>query len=201
MKTYQKKAPKIKRPPKNAPVPPKKAARSNGKIATLASTAYFKVASAFAPLNKFQQALTYTGKEFYSKNKRKKPSAFLRWFQNNMATIAIIERLAVISFIIFALFTNAYLLLILPAIGALVFYRNRVFWLWWKLKVFVLFRSFYQHRRQLYKQGALYHHLNKKRPKKYQNAIIWGESESVQNIKFKALQKSNSLTKKEYISL
>jgi len=200
MKTYHKNPPKPKKK-KIDHAPAKKTVRSGNKIATLASTAFFKVASAFAPLNKFQQALCYTGKEFYSKNKRKKPSAFLRWFQDNMATFAIIEKVAVISFIIFALFTNAYLLLTLPAIGALVFYRNRVVWLWWKFKVFVLFRSFYENRRQLYKQGTLYHHLKTKRPKIYGSAIIWGASESVQNTKYKSLIKTNSLTTKEYISL
>ncbi len=200
MKTYQKKAPKIKRPQKNAPVPPKKAARSNGKIATLASTVFFKVASAFAPLNKFQQALTYTGKEFYSKSKRKEKSKLAKWYQKNMLAFAIVERILFFAFVIFSIATNPYLLLILPAIGALVFYRNRVVWLWWKFKVFVLFRNFYEHRRTLYKQGTLFHHFATKQPKIYGSAIIWGASESIQNTKHKALQKSNSLTTKEYIS-
>lgn len=199
MKTYHKKPPKTKKTKISDPTPSKKAVRYNNKIATLASTVFFKVASAFAPLNKFQQALMYTGKEWHSKNKRKKPSAFLRWFQDNMTAFALVEKVVVIAFIIFALFTNAYLLLVLPAIGALVFYRNRVAWLWWKFKVFVLFRSFYEHRRNLYKQGTLFHHLKVKKPKIFNNAIIWGESESIQNTKLKTLQNKNLLTTKEYI--
>ena len=200
MKTYHKNPPKPKKK-KIDHAPAKKAVGSSNKFSTVANTIFLSVASAFAPLNKFQQALTYTGKEFYSKNKRKKPSAFVRWFQDNMATFALVEKVVVIGFIIFALFTNAYLLLILPAIGALVFYRNRVVWLWWKFKVFVLFRSFYEHRRTLYKQGTLFHHFATKQPKIYGSAIIWGASESVQNTKYKTLLKTNSLTTKEYISL
>lgn len=200
MKTYHKNPPKPKKK-KIDHAPAKKAVGSSNKFSTVANTIFLSVASAFAPLNKFQQALTYTGKEFYSKNKRKKPSAFVRWFQDNMATFALVEKVVVIGFIIFALFTNAYLLLILPAIGALVFYRNRVVWLWWKFKVFVLFRNFYEHRRTLYKQGTLFHHFATKQPKIYGSAIIWGASESVQNTKYKTLLKTNSLTTKEYISL
>ena len=198
MKTYHKNPPKPKKK-KIDHAPAKKAVGSSNKFSTVANTIFLSVASAFAPLNKFQQALTYTGKEFYSKNKRKKPSAFVRWFQDNMATFALVEKVVVIGFIIFALFTNAYLLLILPAIGALVFYRNRVVWLWWKFKVFVLFRSFYEHRRTLYKQGTLFHHFATKQPKIYGSAIIWGASESVQNTKYKTLSRTNSLTTKEYI--
>tara|TARA_R110002012_G_scaffold250357_6_gene428156 strand:- start:2935 stop:3537 length:603 start_codon:yes stop_codon:yes gene_type:complete len=198
MKTYHKNPPKPKKK-KIDHAPAKKEVRTNNKIATVANTIFLSVASAFAPLNKFQQALYYTGKEWYSKSKRKKPSAFLRWFQDNMATFALVEKIVVIGFIIFALFTNAYLLLILPAIGALVFYRNRVVWLWWKFKVFVLFRSFYEHRRTLYKQGTLFHHFATKQPKIYGSAIIWGASESVQNTKYKTLSRTNSLTTKEYI--
>ena len=198
MKTYHKNPPKPKKK-KIDHAPAKKAVGSSNKFSTVANTIFLSVASAFAPLNKFQQALTYTGKEFYSKNKRKKPSAFVRWFQDNMATFALVEKVVVIGFIIFALFTNAYLLLILPAIGALVFYRNRVVWLWWKFKVFVLFRNFYEHRRTLYKQGTLFHHFATKQPKIYGSAIIWGASESVQNTKYKTLSRTNSLTTKEYI--
>lgn len=199
MKTYHKKPPKTKKTKISDPAPAKNKMRSGNKIATLASTVFFKVASAFAPLNKFQQALTYTGKEFYSKSKRKEKSKLAKWYQKNMLALAIAERILFFAFVIFSIATNPYLLLILPAIGALVFYRNRVVWLWWKFKVFVLFRNFYEHRRTLYKQGTLFHHFATKQPKIYGSAIIWGASESVQNTKYKTLSKTNSLTTKEYI--
>lgn len=151
-----------------------------------------KLALAFAPLNKFQKALC-------TPTQKKKPSRFVEWFKKNNATFVLLEKIVVISFIIFSLIANPYLLLILPAIGFLIFYRNRVHWLWWKVKVFILFRNYYEHRRRLYKQGSLYHHFNYKRPKKYKDAIIWGESESIQNLKFNKLQSKNLLTRKEYI--
>lgn len=198
MKTYHKPKPKKKI---SDPAPAKNALRSGNKFTALASTAFFKVASAFAPLNKFQQALYYEGKEWYSKTKKKKPSFLAQLYTKNAVAFAVVERILFIAFVIFALFTNVYLLLVLPVMGALVFYRNRIVWLWWKFKVFVLFRNFYEHRRNLYKQGALWHHQQRKKPKIYDSAIIWGESESVQNIKYKSLQKSNSLTTKEYITL
>ncbi|MDP2687537.1 MAG: hypothetical protein Q8O62_09960 [Aequorivita sp.] len=198
MKTYHTTQPKLKKKISD-PAPAKKTVGFRNKIATLASTVFLKVASAFAPLNKFQQALYYEGKEFYSKTKKKKTSFLVQWYKKNQVAFVAMERLLFFAFIIFALFTSAILLLALPVMGALVFYRNRVIWLWWKFKVFVLFRSFYEHRRNLYKQGTLFHHFKNKAPAKYRNAIIWGESISISNVKFKNLQKKNSLTAKEYI--
>lgn len=189
MKTYHKKPPRTKNKITD-PAPAKK----RGAIATLANTLFYKVARAFAPLTKFQQALCYTGF-------KKKPSKLAQWFGRNAILFAITEKVAILAFIVFALFTNAYLLLILPAIGAMVFYRNRLQWLWWKFKVFVLHRNYYQHRRKLYKQGSLYHHLNNKRPLKFGSAIIWGQSESIQQTIFKRLQREKILTTKEYIKL
>lgn len=163
-------------------------------IPTLASTFTNKVAAAFSPLNKFQQALYYRGFD-------KKPSAFAQWFRRNAAIFNLLEKVVFIAFVLFSIFTNPYLLFILPVIGGLVFYRNRVKWLWWKLKVFVLKRNYYQHRRELYKQGSLLHHLNHKRPKRFGGALIWGQSESIQTTIFRKLQKNNQLTTKEYIKL
>lgn len=156
---------------------------------------FYKLSSNFAPLTKFQKALTYTG------TLKKKPSKFQKWFAKNAALISILEKIVVFGFIIFSLFTNAYLLLILPVAGGLIFYRARVNWLWWKVKVFILQRNFYEHRRNLYKQGSLFHHFDHKEPKRYKTAIIWGESGSVQDTRFKNLQKNIALSKIEFFWL
>lgn len=186
MTTYRKKAPRTKKQPQ------KKAPAKKPSTLTFLT---LKLNKAFAPLNKFQKALTYQG------DLKKKPNAAIRVFKKHASLISWAEKILVAVFFIYALFTNAYLLLLLPATGFLVLYRSRLNWLWWKVKVFILYRDFYEHRRSLYKQGSLFHHLAYKQPKRYSNAIIWGESESVQNIKFKKLQKANTLTAKEYITL
>lgn len=198
MKTYHKHPPKPKKK-KIDHTPTKKSGGSRNKIATLASTLYLKVTSAFSPLNDFQKALCYTGKDSISKTKQKKPSLVAAWYKKNQIAFAVIERILFFAFVIFALFTNPFLLLILPAMGTLVFYRARVQWLWWKFKIYVLFRGFYEHRRNLYKQGTLLHHFKTKKPKIYKKAIIWGESANVQETKFNALKNKNKLTTKEYI--
>ncbi len=189
MKPYRK--PKTK---KIDPATLKKGVGSSQKKPTLANIFINKVASSFVPLTKFQAILCYRGL-------KKKPSAFTRWVQRNPATVSIVEKILFVAFIIFALFTNAYLLFILPAIGAMVFYRHRVQWFWWKVKVFILYRNFYEHRRNLYKMGTLYYHLKDKRPRKYENAIIWGQSESIQLSIYRRLLKENKLQTKEYIKL
>ena len=184
MKTYQ------KRPKKGS----KNTTSSISKAPGLLTILLAKIYSLFAPLNDFQKALYYSGLP-------KKPSKLATLYKDNASVFALLERVLVVAFIVFALFTNAYLLLLLPLTGALLFYRNRVIWLWWKLKVYVLQRSFYADRRQLYNMGTLYHHLKHKRPKKFKHAIIWGQSKSVQQTKFNKLQKNNQLKNKEYISL
>jgi hypothetical protein len=198
MKTYHKNPPKPKKK-KIDHVPAKKAVRTNNKIATVASTVFLKVASAFGPLNEFQQALYYTGKEHISKTKSKKPSLLGRIYQKNPRRFVIIEKITVLSIIIALFILNPYFILIPITTGYLIFYSNRVKWLWWKFKIYVLFRSFYEHRRILYKQGSLLHHFRYKKPKIYGSAVIWGESATVQNQKYRRYQRENLLTAKEYI--
>lgn len=146
------------------------------------------------PLNKHQKALFYEGTGH-------KPGKLRRWLTRHMATIAIIEKIAVPAYIVVAIIINPYWLLLLPALGAMIYYRERIKYLWWQIKVNLLFRDFYAHRRELHRQGTLFHHLAYKMPKKFGPAIIWAESESIQNIRFKKMQKNNQLTNKEYIKL
>src|SRR5690606_11259324 len=124
------------------------------------------------------------------------------WLNRNIDRIRLAEKITVTIYIFVAIIFNPYLFLILPAVGAMVYYRERLKYIWWKLKVIIIFRKYYEHRRQLHQQGTLYHHLNHKLPKKIGSVIIWGESKSIQNIKFRKLQKNNQdLRPKAYIKL
>lgn len=154
----------------------------------------FKIISLFQPLNHFQKALYYTGFP-------KKPSRIIMWFQEYAAAIALAEKIIIVAFIVFSILINPYLLLLLPLLGAAMYYRQHLKFLWWKVKVFIIYRNYYQDRRILYMQGSLYHHFKLKLPKRYGPAIIWGESETIQQTKFRKLQKKNRLTHKEYIHL
>lgn len=144
------------------------------------------------PLTKFQIALMDEGPDT-------KPSLLSRLYHKYPAVFSLFEKVFVVAIILCAIFINPYYLLILPAMGAMLFYRNRFRFLWWKIKINVLFRDYYEDRRILFNQGTLFHHLSVKLPKRYMQAVIWGQSKNVQEIKFRKLQKSNSLKKREYI--
>lgn len=145
------------------------------------------------PLNKFQKSLMYTG--FVEK-----PGTANKFIAKNLEVLETILALIFVAIIIFGIIYSPYLLLVFPATGAVVFYRENIKFLWWKLKVFVFNRNFYEHRRILYKQGGLIHHLENKRPKRYQKAVIWGQSKKIQDTKFQILKKKGELKKKEYIA-
>lgn len=173
----------------------KKPQKSSGRQKTTATVAKIKTRNWFKlkPLTKNQLALINFGKI-------KKP-LLLRLYEKHPKAFIILEKVFFVLIMCIGLFFNAYLLLILPVAGAAIFYKDRINFFWSLIKVYIIQKNFYQDRRELYKMGSLNEHLNVKEPRKFKNAIIWGESQSVQEKKFEKLQKSGKIKKREYIKI
>ncbi len=148
---------------------------------------------------KFRRALHFTNK--------KELSPIKKWIKKNLVTIYKIELVAIVLFILFSIWYDLALLLVIPAVGAIIALRKEFYFAWWYLKVNVLRRKFYQDRRELYSQGTLFHHLEKKESKnyntKYGKVIIWDNTRSRlnKNVRFNHLQSTKKLTSKEYIKI
>lgn len=111
------------------------------------------------------------------------------------------------TFIVYAIFKDPLLLLLIPLLGGFIFYREYFNFVYWYLKVFVFKRKFYKHRRELFIMKSLHFHLESKRSKRYKLpngiAIFWYSTQKAldKNTLYKLNQKNKTLTSKEYIKL
>ena len=120
--------------------------------------------------------------------------------------LLIFEKLFLVSAVLFAILVDAKILFLVLGLGAIIFFRFRLRFAWWYLKVFVLFRSTFEHRRQLYLQGTLPAHFSIKKPKRYKSPMghfwIWAQSKnSHDRLYIKMREKYKKAKRKEIIKL
>lgn len=150
------------------------------------------------PLTDYQKSIMFVGKV-----SEKKQSNFKKWISKNATVLDILQKATLLIIAIVLLLTKPILLFLFPISGYLTIHKTHLKFVYWYVKVFFIFRNFYQDRRVLYKQGTLLHHFKVKLPKTFNTKkgklIIWGQSGTIQQAKFNKLSKANKLTSKEYI--
>lgn len=150
---------------------------------------------------RFREALCFTG---YPNNKRKPepknpPGLLKRIFRK-------IPQIILLGFFIYCLYENNLRLWLLTfLLLGLILVRNELLFVWWYLKVYVLFRRFYADRRYYYNQGTLYFQFSTqggkslKKPFKFNKGkmIIWAMNQKIAT----TVHKKHSGITGEYIKL
>lgn len=144
----------------------------------------------------------------FSYGPHKKKSFFTAWLVKNIKLVYWVENLSIIVFALYAIVFDIRLLLLLPLLGAIVYFRVFPKFLYHWLKVFVFKRSYYEHRRRLYKMGTLHMYIKHWTSRSFNikkkftgKIIIWAPTEKNVSRRFKDLNKKDALEFKEYITL
>lgn len=170
-----------------------------------AATTQNKGAAALLPnfslrMTPHRRALYYTGLPH-------KEGILQRIYKKNPKILQIIEYAIIATIIILAMAIDLRILLILPLLGAALYFKDHFKWLFWLCKVFIFQRNFYAGRRRVYKMGSLLQYMNSWRAKRFnaQKAaggvvIIWAASAKQIEQRFKLMAKNGTLESREYIS-